>query len=238
MCIEIPAENNRLFWVFFIQLPPKNQKQYTIFKHSHAYLLAICVHYVCFIMPHYFSLGDRMIPGRQKAAGETCGQTHLQQHSPVSRTTHFSQSSTVWRWFDAWRHRQEPVTSTSPGGARQGTPIGALPGPCWGQQQYHFSAAPSLTLKVRRAKQYLWSHFAHLYRENTLVEGSALLTKPKITCRLSISEERRIIFLLSRAKAGHKLTLCKQRQALNSLDNLLQIICPALLINAVKHLEG
>lgn len=185
-----------------------------------------------------FALGDRMIPGRQRIAGGTCGQTHLQQHSPVTRRAHFSQSSAVWRWFDAWWHRQEPVTSISPGGARQGTPTGALPGPCWGRQQNHFSAAPSLTLKVRRAKQHLCSHFAHLYRENTWMEGSAIPTKPKITCRLSISEERRIIFLLSRAKAGHKLARCKQRQALNSLDNLLQIICPALLINAVKHLEG
>lgn len=189
-------------------------------------------------MPHYFLLGDRMIPGRQEIAGETCGQTHLQQHGPITRTAHFSQSSAVRRCLDAWRHRQEPVTSTTPGEARQGTPLGALPGPCWGQQQYHFSAAPSLTLKVRRAKQHLCPHFADLYRENTWVEGSALLPKPKITCRLSISEERRIIFLLSRAKPGHKLALCKQRQALNSLDNLLQIICPALLINAVKHLEG
>lgn len=238
MCIEISAENNRLVFFIFIHFPAKNQKQYTIFKHTLCdYLLAICVYYVCFIMPHYFSLGDRMIPGRQKIAGETWGQTHLQQHSPVTSRAHFSQSSAVWRWFDAWRHRQEPVTNISPGGARQGTPSGALSGPCWGHQHYHFSASPSLTLKVRKAK-HLCPHFAHLYRENTWMEGSALLTKPKIICRLSISEERRIIFLLSRAKAGHKLALCKQRQVLNSLDNLLQIICTALLINTMNYLES
>lgn len=142
-------------------------------------------------------------------------QTHLQQHNSVTRRAHFSQSSALWRWFNAWRHRQEPVTIISPGGARQETPLGALPGPCWGQQRHYFSAAPSLTLKVRRAKQHLCPHFSHLYRENTWVEGSALLTKRKITYRLSISEERRTIFLLSRAKAGHKLALYKQRQALN-----------------------
>lgn len=68
------------------------------------------------------------------------------------------------------------------------------------------------------------------------MEGSALLTKPQIPCRRSAAEERRLTFLLSRAKPGHKLALCKQRQALNSLDNLLQIICPALLINVCEAL--
>lgn len=147
-----------------------------------------------------------------------------------------SQSSAVWGWFDAWRNRQEPVTIISPRGGGD-TPWGTA-WPLLRPAATSFSAAPSLTLEVRREKQHLCPHFAHLYRENTWVEGSALLTKPKITRRPSISEERRIIFLLSRAKAGHKLALCKQRQALYSLDNLLQIICPALLINAVKHLEG
>lgn len=188
-------------------------------------------------MPHYFSLGDAMIPGRQKITGETCGQTHLQQHSPVIRRARFSQSSAVWRWFDAWRHRQEPVTSTTSGGVRQGTPLGALPGSCWGQQQYDFSAAPSLTLKVTRAKQHLCPLCSPAQGKH-LGGGVCPPHQTKITCRQSISEERRITFLLSRAKPGHKLALCKQRQVLNPLDNLLQIICPALLINAVKHLEG
>lgn len=77
-----------------------------------------------------------------------------------------------------------------------------------------------------------------LPRSPVQLEGPTLLTKPQIPCRLSVAEGRRLIVLLSRAKPGHKLALCKQRQALNSLDNLLQIICPALLINVCEALGG
>lgn len=188
-------------------------------------------------MPHYFSLGDRIIPGRQKIAGDTCGQSHLQPPGElVTGLCQSEQCSVGMVWClkaQAGASDNRKPTRSQAGDTPWGTAW-----PLLRPAATSFSAAPSLTLKVRRAKQHLCPHFAHLYRENTWVEGSALLTKPKITRRPSISEERRIIFLLSRAKAGHKLALCKQRQALYSLDNLLQIICPALLINAAKHLEG
>lgn len=187
-------------------------------------------------MPHYFSLGDRIIPGRQKIADDTCGQ-------PLAATRRAGDRTMSVRAVQCGDGLMPEGTGRSqwqckPTRSQAGdTPWGTA-WPLLRSAATSFSAAPSLTLKVRRAKQHLCPHFAHLYRENTWVEGSALLTKPKITHRPSISEERRIIFLLSRAKAGHKLALCKQRQALYSLDNLLQIICPALLINAAKHLEG
>lgn len=96
-----------------------------------------------------------------------------------------------------------------------------------------------LTLEEKGAEKQLCPRLAHLYRENTWMEAVCPPHQtPNSVCMLSTAEERRVIFLLSRAKPGHKLALCKQRQALNSLDNLLQIICPALLINVCEALGG
>ena len=75
---------------------------------------------------------------------------------------------------------------------------------------------------------------------NSFMDGgptASQLTKPCMLCRLSFAEEGDV-FLLSRAKPEHKRTPYKQRQVLNSLNNLLHVICPDLLINVCEALGG
>lgn len=193
-------------------------------------------------MPHYFSLRDSRMAGRQKITCKTSQHTHLQPCSPITRWAHFAQGTLEMVWClkaqTGASDKHNPRKSWV-GGTPWSTALSLLrPEAPHAVNGYRFTVALSLTLEKREAEHHLCPCLAHVYRGNIGVEEPALLTKPQMPCRLSVAEEGRLIFLLSGAKPGHKLALCKQRQALNSLDNLLQIICPALLINVCEALGG
>lgn len=204
------------------------------------YFLAIFICYICFSMSHYFSLRDRLIPGRQKIAGETSGQTHLQVHSPVAGWAHFTQGRGEMVWClkgqAAARDKHNPRRS----GAREHplehslVPAEASSTGCCERLSFYCNSQ----LDARKE----WSRTTSLPSPGSPVQAKHLsggVCPPHQTPnRLSAAEERRLIFLLSRAKPGHKLDFCKQRQVLNLLDNLLQIICPALCITFCEELGG
>lgn len=118
-------------------------------------------------MPHYFSLGDSMIPGRQKISGKTPQQTRLQPCSSVTRWAHFTQGTIEMVWClkaQTGASDKHNPRKTWVGGTPWSTAWSLLrPAAPHAVNGCHFTLAFRLTLEKREAEHHLRPCLAHLY---------------------------------------------------------------------------